>query len=75
MPDPSPATTAPVYLSLTNAARRFDVERKTIRRAIDRGELAAVRIGSRGDLRVRIADLDRWARPVRNGAESIERAG
>ncbi|TCJ29812.1 DNA-binding protein [Microbacterium sp. PI-1] len=70
MPDPSPATTAPVYLSLTSAAARFDVSRKTIRRAIDRGELSAVRLGARGDLRVHVADLDRWARPVRNGAES-----
>ncbi|KKX98952.1 helix-turn-helix domain-containing protein [Microbacterium sp. Ag1] len=66
---------APVYLSLTSAAVRFDVDRKTIRRAIDRGELPAVRLGARGDLRVRVVDLDRWARPVRNGAESTESAG
>lgn len=62
--------TPPVYLSLTSAARRYDSHRNTIRRAIDRGELPAVRIGTRGDYRVRVADLERWARPVRNGAES-----
>jgi excisionase family DNA binding protein len=66
---------SPVYLSLTSAAVRFDVSRKTIKRAIDRGDIPAVKLGSRGDLRVRIADLDRWARPVRNGAESPESAG
>lgn len=65
----SPATT--VYLSLTSAAVRYDVDRKTIRRAIDRGDLPAVRIGTRGDLRVHITDLEHWARPVRNGAESL----
>lgn len=69
MTKPSPATTA-VYLSLTSAAARLDVHRYTIKRAIDRGELPAVRLGARGDLRVRIADLEHWARPVRNGAES-----
>lgn len=70
MPEPTP-----VYLSLTSAAIRFDVSRKTIKRAIDRGDLSAVRLGARGDLRVRIADLDRWARPVRNGAEPAESLG
>lgn len=74
MPQPSPATVA-VFLSLTSAATRYDVDRKTIRRAIDRGELPAVRLGARGDLRVRIADLERWARPVRNGAEHVNSQG
>lgn len=70
MPEPSP-----VYLSLTSAAVRFDVSRKTIKRAIDRGDIPAVKLGPRGDLRVRVADLDRWPRPVRNGAESTTSAG
>lgn len=70
MPEPSLAT-ADAYLSMTTAARHYEVHRDTIKRAIERGELPAVRVGTRGLIRVRVADLERWARPVRNGAESV----
>lgn len=66
MPEPSLAT-ADAYLSMSTAAERYDVHRDTIKRAIERGDLPAVRVGTRGLIRVRIADLECWARPVRNG--------
>jgi excisionase family DNA binding protein len=36
----------------------------TILRAIERGELEAVRLGRRGDHRVFVDALDRWMHPV-----------
>jgi excisionase family DNA binding protein len=38
--------------------------RITILRAIERGELEAVRLGRRGDHRVFVDALDRWMHPV-----------
>lgn len=70
MPDPSPAPTAPVYLSMTSAAARYDIHRDTIKRAINRGDLPAVHVGPRRQIRVRLTDLERWALPVRNGASA-----
>lgn len=68
MPEPS-AATAVVYLSMTSAAAHFDIHRDTIKRAINRGDLPAVRVGPRRQVRIRLADLERWALPVGNGAE------
>jgi excisionase family DNA binding protein len=41
----------------------------TILRAIERGELEAVRLGRRGDHRVYVDALNRWMRPARNDPE------
>lgn len=72
MPPSFSATIAPVYLSMTSAAARYDIHRDTIKRAINRGDLPAVCVGPRRQIRVRLTDLDAWALPVRNGAESTE---
>ncbi|WP_457098823.1 helix-turn-helix domain-containing protein [Microbacterium sp. P5_E9] len=54
----------PVWLNLTSASIRYDVHRNTLRRMIDRGDLSAMRIGPRGDYRLRVADLDALLTPV-----------
>jgi excisionase family DNA binding protein len=38
----------------------------TVRRAIDRGELDAFRLGTRGTYRIRPEALNDWLRPVAN---------
>jgi excisionase family DNA binding protein len=43
--------------------------RITILRAIERGELEAVRLGRRGDHRVYVDALNRWMRPAGNDHE------
>lgn len=48
------------YLSLTASASYLDVHRDTLRRAVDRGELPAIKLGPRGDLRIRRRDLDAY---------------
>lgn len=61
------ATPEPVELSVAEAAARLGVDHKTIRRAIARGDLAARRIGPRL-IRIRVADLDSYGRPLGAGA-------
>jgi len=41
----------------------------TIRRAIDRGELEAYRLGERGDRRLTMEALTRWLRPAHDPTE------
>lgn len=52
------------YLTIAEAARRVRCCERTVRRAIDSGELRAGRIrgkgGSRGGFRIRVGDLERW---------------
>jgi excisionase family DNA binding protein len=59
-PTPAPGD----YLTIAEAARRVRCCERTIRRAIDSGELRAGRLrsasGSRGTVRIRSADLDTW---------------
>jgi excisionase family DNA binding protein len=51
-------------VTIGEAAQRLRCCERTIRRAIDSGELRAGRIrgksGSRGAWRIRFSDLDRW---------------
>jgi excisionase family DNA binding protein len=47
------------YLALTTVAARLDVHRATVRRWVDGGRLAAVRVGPR-ELRIAQAELDRF---------------
>jgi excisionase family DNA binding protein len=49
-------------LHVKEAADELDVSPWTIRRAIKKGELPAVRIGERGNYRIRSADLDEFLR-------------
>ncbi|MFN8721387.1 MAG: helix-turn-helix domain-containing protein [Rhodospirillales bacterium] len=73
----TPATSTPTastpLLTLKAAAAHFDVHPRTVRRWIEAGDLAAVRIGS--VVRIRSADLDAFisahlqqARPVTSSA-------
>lgn len=53
-------------LSTGVAARRAGVHPTTIWRAIDRGELRAIRLGPTGDFRVPEDALDEWLRPTQS---------
>lgn len=61
--DPAPHL-AVEYLTIAEAARQVRCCERTIRRAIDSGDLRAGRVrgkgGSRGGLRIRARDLDEW---------------
>lgn len=61
---------APIQLSIANAARRYDISQKTLRRMIDREEIKAYRFG--GTIRLRIRDLDRAAKPFREPSPATE---
>ena len=52
-------TPAPLWGSLRTAADRLELNQRTIRRAIDAGELTGYKFGSA--LRVRLDELDAWA--------------
>lgn len=56
---PAQAVEPPAYVTLTVAADRLSLCDRTIRRAIAAGELTGYKFGKA--LRVRLADLDRWA--------------
>jgi len=47
-----------MYLSPKEVASRLSLDRKTIYKAIDAGELRAYKIGTR--IRIKTDDLDRW---------------
>lgn len=55
---------APVFLTIAEAAARVRVCERTVRRAIDHGNLRAARVrasqSERGAWRIRVDDLDRW---------------
>ena len=54
-----PLPTFPAYCSLQGAARHLGVSTKTMRRLIRSG-LPCYRLGHRGHIRIRLADLDSW---------------
>lgn len=54
---------APTDLSLKDAAARFGVSERTIRRRISEGCLPAYRVGPRS-IRVRATDVEALARPI-----------
>jgi len=58
------------WLSLQEAAAMYGVCVKTLRRAIDRGDLPAGRVGAKV-IRVRLVDLERLFRPIPN-ARSLQ---
>ena len=51
-------------LSTGSAAALAGCHRVTIVRAIHAGELEAVRLGKRGDYRIRLDALDAWIQPA-----------
>ena len=63
------------YLTIAEAARRVRVGERTIRRAIASGELRAGRARaaspSRGALRIRPVDLDRWLYDDQSGGDHV----
>ncbi|MGH2531480.1 MAG: helix-turn-helix domain-containing protein [Thermomicrobiales bacterium] len=67
-------TTDTEFLTVAEAASILKVDRSTVRRWIDRGDLPAVRVGQRS-LRIRRNDLDRVIEPARpvTEADEIER--
>lgn len=56
------STTTTEYLSLQEAADRWGVSSKTVRRRIAEGKLAAYRSGR--IIRLRVADVDAMMQPV-----------
>jgi excisionase family DNA binding protein len=61
-------TNETVYLTVPEVARLLRQSRPTIYRKIERGELAAFRLGEHGPLRVPAAALDGHLRPARSAA-------
>jgi excisionase family DNA binding protein len=59
-------------LSTGSAAALASCHRTTILRAIERGELQAVRLGRTGDYRVDAAALAAWLRPGHDPATAKE---
>lgn len=49
-----------VLMTVGEVAEMCQVHRKTVTRAIARGELRAARLGARGAYRLRIEDVDAW---------------
>lgn len=52
-------------LTLQDVAETMKVSEKTIRRLIKRGDLAAYKVGERGQLRVKEYDLERYVEAQR----------
>lgn len=57
---PTPDGESPGLLTLEQVAARVQVHPRTIRRAIDAGELVAIELPFRGGIRVRKEALDEW---------------
>lgn len=57
------------YLTVREAAQRWNVHPNTIRNAITRGRLKASRFGAR-IIRIRVADLDAIFTPYKGGEHS-----
>jgi excisionase family DNA binding protein len=57
------------------AARVAGCHPVTILRAIERGELAALRLGPRGNHRVPADELARWLQPAGRGGAAAQRGG
>jgi excisionase family DNA binding protein len=56
-----PATQAPGFLRISEAAERLNVSRASVYRWIGQGRLPAVQLGGRGSpLRVPIGELEEW---------------
>jgi len=53
------------FRTVDEVARELRVSRLTIYRAVQRGELAALRLGERGRLRIPSDALARYVRPAR----------
>lgn len=52
--------TLDTFLTLHEVAIILAVHPNTIRRLVARGEMGAIRIGKRGDVRIRRADLEEY---------------
>jgi excisionase family DNA binding protein len=63
-----PKTHGRRLLTTGGAARLADCDSATIRRAIVRGELEALRLGKRGDYRIPADALNEWLRPTHKPA-------
>ena len=61
---PDPVTSTPQLLTTAAAARVVSCDRATVWRAIQRGELEAVRLGKRGDYRIPRDALEAWLQPT-----------
>ena len=57
-------------VSTGEAAARASCHRTTILRAIERGELRALRLGAHGDYRIPRESLEQWLRPAHRNEET-----
>ena len=60
----STSATRPQLLTTGEAAHVLRVHRSTIYRAVSRGELQALRLGTNGPLRVPLAAVEAYTRPA-----------
>ena len=56
-------------LSIQEVADTMKVSQKTVRRLIKRGDLAAYKVGARGQIRVKEGDLERYVEAQRMEVE------
>jgi excisionase family DNA binding protein len=57
----------PILLSLRHASEATDLSEMTLRRAINKGELKAVKIGTAS--RLRPADIEAWISKIESDAQ------
>ena len=62
---PKPANDNPVFLTIRQVAERWQVDEKTVRRLVGRGELTHHRIGQQ--IRIAMPDLVTYERLSRRG--------
>jgi excisionase family DNA binding protein len=62
------------YRTVSELAAELLVSRRTIYRAIERGELEAVRVGAHGRIRVPVEAVETLIRPARGGTRQGDAA-
>jgi excisionase family DNA binding protein len=63
------------YRTVQEIAAEFHVSKRTVYRAIERGELPAIRVGERGRIRVPVEALENLIRPAHVARSHDEEAG
>ena len=69
---PKPANDNPVFLTIRQVAERWQVDEKSVRRLIERGELLEHRLGQQ-TIRISMADLVIYERLRQAGTSGVNR--
>ena len=59
-------------LSIREVADAMKVSQRTVRRLVKRGDLAAYKVGERGQIRVKECDLERYVEAQRVAVDETE---